>query len=89
MPDAYDPLPMGAQWKQKWREINAHKVKGQLVNKLVKKIQAATKLGGPDSDLNARLAAAMEVARKNSRPKDTIKRAVKKGDSLTGENLAR
>ena len=56
------PSPMGAQWKQKWREINAHK-KGQLVNKLVKELQVAAKLGGPDPDLNARLAAALENAR--------------------------
>ena len=65
---------MGAQWKQKWREINAHK-KGQLVNKLVKEIHVAAKLGGPDPDLNARLAAGMEAARQNSVPKDTIERA--------------
>ncbi len=77
---------MGAQWKQKWREINAHK-KGQIVNKMVKEIQVAAKLGGPDPDLNARLAAAMESARKNSVPKDTIERAVKKGAGLTGENI--
>ena len=77
---------MGAQWKQKWREINAHK-KGQLVNKLVKEIHVAAKLGGPDPDLNARLAAGMEAARKNSVPKDTIERAVKKGAGLTGENI--
>ena len=80
------PSPMGAQWKQKWREINAHK-KGQLVNKLVKELQVAAKLGGPDPDLNARLAAALENARKNSVPKDTIERAVKKGAGLTGENI--
>lgn len=77
---------MGAQWKQKWREINAHK-KGQLVNKLVKEIQVAAKLGGPDPELNARLAAGMEAARKSSVPKDTIERAVKKGAGLTGENV--
>lgn len=77
---------MGAQWKQKWREINAHK-KGQLVNKMVKEIHVSAKLGGPDPELNARLAAAMEAARKNSVPKDTIERAVKKGAGLTGENI--
>ena len=77
---------MGAQWKQKWREINAHK-KGQLVNKMVKEIQVAAKVGGADPDLNARLAAAMESARKSSVPKDTIERAVKKGAGLTGENI--
>ena len=46
---------MGAQWKQAGREANAQK-KGQLVVKLVREIMVAAKLGGPDPDLNARLA---------------------------------
>jgi transcriptional/translational regulatory protein YebC/TACO1 len=37
---------MGAQWKQKWRELAADK-KGKVVGKLVREIQVATKLGGP------------------------------------------
>lgn len=77
---------MGAQWKQKWREINAHK-KGQLVNKVVKEIHVAAKTGGADPDLNARLAAALESARKHSVPKDTIDRAIKKGAGLSGEAI--
>ncbi|MBP7949550.1 MAG: YebC/PmpR family DNA-binding transcriptional regulator [Verrucomicrobiales bacterium] len=72
---------MGAQWKQKWRELHANK-KGQLVGKLVKEIQVAAQLGGGDPDLNARLAAALEKARKNSVTRDTIERAIKVG---TGE----
>jgi transcriptional/translational regulatory protein YebC/TACO1 len=47
---------MGAQWKQAGREINAQK-KGQMVAKLVREIMVAAKLGGPDLDLNPRLAA--------------------------------
>jgi transcriptional/translational regulatory protein YebC/TACO1 len=44
---------MGAQWKQKWRELAADK-KGKVVGKLVREIQVATKLGGPKPDFNAR-----------------------------------
>ena len=56
---------MGAQWKQAGREANAQK-KGQMVVKLVREIMVAAKLGGPDPDLNARLAAAVEKAKKAS-----------------------
>lgn len=77
---------MGAQWKQAGREANAQK-RGQMVVKLVREIVVASKLGGPDPDTNARLAAAMEKARKNSVTRDTIERAVKKGAGLTEEKV--
>jgi YebC/PmpR family DNA-binding regulatory protein len=77
---------MGAQWKQAGREANAQK-KGQLVVKLVREIMVAAKLGGPDPDSNARLAAAVEKARKGSVTRDTIERAVKKGAGLTDEKI--
>lgn len=75
---------MGAQWKQAGREIAAQK-KGALVAKLVREIMVAAKLGGPEPDLNARLAAALEKARKASVTRDTIERAIKKGAG-TGED---
>jgi YebC/PmpR family DNA-binding regulatory protein len=75
---------MGAQWKQKGREISALK-RGQLFGKLAKEIVVAAKMGGPDPDLNARLHVAIEAARKQSVPRDTIERAIKKGAGLTGE----
>ncbi len=75
---------MGAQWKQAGREANAQK-KGQVVVKLVREITVAAKLGGPDPDLNARLAAAVEKAKKGSVYRDTIERAIKKGAGLTDE----
>lgn len=77
---------MGAQWKQAGREANAQK-KGQLVNKLVREIMVAAKLGGGDPDLNPRLAAAVEKARKSSVYRDTIERAVKKGSGQTDEKV--
>ncbi len=77
---------MGAQWKQKGREVSALK-RGQLFGKLAKEIIVAAKMGGADPDLNARLFAAIEAAKKHSVPRDTIERAVKKGAGLTGEQI--
>ena len=77
---------MGAQWKQSGREANAQK-RGQMVVKLVREIIVAAKLGGPDPDLNARLAAAVEKARKSSVTRDTIERAIKKGSGQTEEKV--
>ncbi len=78
---------MGAQWKQAGREANAQK-KGQMVVKLVREIMVAAKLGGADPDLNARLAAAVEKARKASVYRDTIERAIKKGSGQTDEKIS-
>ena len=78
---------MGAQWKQAGREANAQK-KGQLVVKLVREIMVAAKLGGPDPDLNPRLAAAVEKAKKASVYRDTIERAIKKGSGQTEEKVS-
>jgi len=77
---------MGAQWKQAGREANAQK-KGQMVVKLVREIMVAAKMGGPDPDLNPRLAAAVEKAKKSSVYRDTIERAIKKGAGLLDEKV--
>jgi YebC/PmpR family DNA-binding regulatory protein len=77
---------VGAQWKQAGREANAQK-KGQLVVKLVREIMVAAKLGGPDPDLNPRLAAAVEKAKKASVYRDTIERAIKKGSGQTDDKI--
>src|SRR4051812_34181828 len=58
-----------------------------MVVKLVREIIVAAKLGGADPDLNARLAAAVEKARKSSVTRDTIDRAIKKGAGLTDEKV--
>lgn len=77
---------MGAQWKQAGRVANATK-RGQVIGKLVRELMVAAKLGGADPDLNARLYAAVEAARKASVPRDTIDRAIKKGAGLTDEKI--
>src|SRR6266478_9560639 len=58
-----------------------------MVVKLVREIIVAAKLGGADPDSNARLAAAVEKARKSSVTRDTIERAIKKGAGLTDEKV--
>lgn len=75
---------MGAQWKQKGREIEANK-KGKLIGKLVREITIAAKLGGPDPEFNPRLFAALEKARKASVTRDTLDRALKKASGDGGE----
>jgi YebC/PmpR family DNA-binding regulatory protein len=78
---------MGRQWLHAKREVAGLK-KGQLVGKLVKEIMVAAKLGGPDIEGNARLAAAVEKARKASVTRDVIERAIKKGSGqIAGEKL--
>jgi YebC/PmpR family DNA-binding regulatory protein len=77
---------MGRQWLQKDREINAAK-RGKIFNKLVREISVAAKGGLPDPSMNARLAVAVEAARKQSVPNDTIARAIKKGAGTGGEKL--
>ena len=69
---------MGAQWKQKWRELAADQ-KGKIVGKLVREIQVSVRLGGAHPEFNPRLAAALVNARKQSVSKDTIDRAIAKG----------
>jgi YebC/PmpR family DNA-binding regulatory protein len=77
---------MGAQWKQTGRVANATK-RGALIGKLVKEILVAAKLGDPHPENNPRLWAAVEAARKQSVPRDTIERAIKKGSGQLDEKV--
>ena len=72
---------MGAQWKPAGR-IAQGAAKGALFTKLAKEIIVAAKNGDPNPDSNARLRAAVEAAKKNSMPRDTIERCIKKGAGL-------
>src|SRR5438094_9933939 len=58
-----------------------------MIGKLVRELLVAAKPAGPDPDLNARLYAAVEAARKASVPRDTIERAVKKGSGQSDEKV--
>ena len=78
---------MGRQWLHAKRMVAGLK-KGRATTKLVKEISVAAKMGGPHPDMNPRLLAAIEKARKESVPKDTIERAIKKGAGLGDEKLS-
>ena len=77
---------MGRQWLHAKRAVAGLK-KSQATGKLVKEIMVAAKHGGADPDLNARLAAAVEKARKESVSRDVIERAIKKGAGIGDDKL--
>lgn len=55
--------------------------------KLIKNIEVAAKIGGPDPTGNPTLADAIQKAKKTSVPNDNIDRAVKRGAGLSGESV--
>lgn len=77
---------MGRQWLHAKRAIASLK-KSKSTGKFVKEIMVAAKFGGPDPAGNARLAAAVEKARKESVSRDVIERAIKKGAGIGDEKL--
>ena len=77
---------MGAQWKTKLKVASAAS-KGKIFSKLAKEIMMAAR-GGADPAMNARLRAAVEAAKKQSMPRDTLERAIKKGAGLLDESAS-
>jgi YebC/PmpR family DNA-binding regulatory protein len=77
---------MGRQWLHAKRAVASVK-KAQATGKIVREIMVAAKMGGPDPAGNARLAAAVEKARKESVSRDVIERAIKKGAGVGTDNL--
>ncbi len=68
----------------KWANIQHRKgrqdkARSKLFSKLSKDITIASKMGGPDPDMNPRLRLAIANAKGQSMPKDNIQRAVDKG----------
>ncbi len=55
------------------------KKRGKLFSKLAKEIIVAAKMGGGDTDSNPRLRLAIQKAKAQSMPKDTIQRALDRG----------
>lgn len=76
----------------KWANIKHRKgaqdaKRGKVFTKLIKEITIAAKIGGGDIDGNPRLRAAVDKAKSENMPKDTIERAIKKGSGdLDGVN---
>ncbi|KWX00654.1 transcriptional regulator [Carbonactinospora thermoautotrophica] len=56
--------------------------RGKLFARLIKNIEVAARLGGPDPNGNPTLYDAIQKARKNSVPADNIDRAIKRGAGL-------
>ncbi|MDK3159500.1 YebC/PmpR family DNA-binding transcriptional regulator [Kamptonema cortianum] len=77
---------MGRQWLHAKRAVASLK-KSQATTKFVREIMIAAKLGGADPDANARLATAIEKARKESVTREAIERAIKKGAGTGDEKL--
>jgi YebC/PmpR family DNA-binding regulatory protein len=77
---------MGRQWLHAKRAVASLK-KAQANAKIVREIMVAAKMGGADPEMNPRLAAAVEKARKESVSRDVIERAIKKGAGTGDEKL--
>lgn len=77
---------MGRQWLHAKRAVASQK-KAQATGKIVREIMVAAKMGGADVENNARLAAAVEKARKESVSREVIERAIKKGSGGGAEKL--
>ena len=74
---------MGAGWKIAGKSETAA-ARGRIFTKLAREIIIAAK-GGADLGGNPRLRAAVENAKKQSMPRDTIERAIKKGSGQLDE----
>ena len=77
---------MGRQWLLAKREVASLR-RSQAAGKFLREISIAAKHGGADPEHNARLATAIEKARKESIPRDNIERALKKGAGIGSEKL--
>ncbi|AMV72989.1 YebC/PmpR family DNA-binding transcriptional regulator [Desulfuromonas carbonis] len=68
----------------KWANIKHRKgaqdaKRGKVFTKLIKEITVAAKIGGGEPGTNPRLRTAIDKAKSENMPKDTIERAIKKG----------
>jgi len=68
----------------KWANIKHRKAsvdakRGKIFTKLIRELTVAAKEGGPDADSNPRLRTAINNAKGQNMPNDTIDRAIKRG----------
>ena len=73
----------------KWNNIKNTKAKadaqrGKIFTKIGREIAVAVKNGGSDPEINSKLADAIQKARQNNMPNDTILRSIKKASGETG-----
>ncbi len=77
---------------RKWANIKHKKAaadakRGKIFTRLIKEITVSSRLGGPDPNSNPRLRLAVDKAREQNMPKDTIDNAIKRGSGqLDGVN---
>lgn len=74
-----------ATTKHKKAVIDGRRAK--LFAKLIKNIEVAARIGGPDLDGNPTLYDAVQKGRKSSLPNDNIDRAIKRGSGVGGEAI--
>ncbi|MBF0158692.1 MAG: YebC/PmpR family DNA-binding transcriptional regulator [Magnetococcales bacterium] len=78
----------------KWANIKHRKdaqdvKRGKIFTKLIREITVAARIGGEDISANPRLRTAVQAARSQSMPKDTIDKAIKRGaGNLEGVNYS-
>ena len=76
----------------KWANIKHKKAaadarRGKIFTRLIKEVTVAARLGGGDASSNPRLRLAIDKAREQNMPKDTIENAIKRGTgALEGVN---
>ena len=75
---------MGKGWKRLGILSNTQK-KSRLLTKLAGEISVATRLGGKDPQSNPRLRLAIDLAKRESCPKETIERAILRGSGELGD----
>jgi len=63
----------------KHKKAHADAKRGKIFTRLIKEITVASRLGGPDASSNPRLRLAIDKARDQNMPKDTIDNAIKRG----------
>jgi YebC/PmpR family DNA-binding regulatory protein len=74
----------------KWAQIKRDKAsndskRGAMFSKLAREVYVATREGGPSPDGNVRLRIALERAKKEGMPSDTVERANAKASGVAGE----
>jgi YebC/PmpR family DNA-binding regulatory protein len=72
----------------KWANIKHRKgaqdkKRGKIFTRLIREITVAARMGGPDPAANPRLRLAIDKARAENLPKDTMERAIKRGAGET------
>lgn len=77
----------------KWANIKHRKgaqdkKRAKIFTRLIKEISVAVKEGGPDLESNPRLRLAVQNAKGENMPKDTIERAIKKASGSDGDNYS-